>query len=272
MRRWAGQGGGCAAGRAGIGYSADRFLGLGMDWTGFAERFERDGFAAARGLFSRAEAARLKAEGQRIVREVSAEAEARGEDVSRLFPAGVCVGLAQRSGVLYEAVADGRLLDGLSALLGPDIRFLSDKVCFKDERKVFDSPWHQDWSYWGNDHKVSVWVALDDARRENGALKLIPGSHRGHVTHDGDASDGHGFGHRLDPSNVDESLAVTPELEAGGALFFHDLTLHASHPNAARADRWVWIPTYHNANGDEPLRRWGAARVVRGAVQGDSGS
>ena len=55
-------------------------------------------------------------------------------------------------------------------------------------------------------------------------------SHKSAIVHDGDASDGHGFGNRLRPGAVDEDLAVTAEIEAGGAVFFHDLTLHSSHP------------------------------------------
>lgn len=235
-----------------------------MNPSAFADNFQRDGFAVIPRLFNRDDTDRLKTECKRIVQQVAAEAEAQGREPKTLFPAGVCVGLAQRSKLFHQAVADPRLLDALEALLGADIRFLSDKVCFKNEDTTFDSPWHQDWSYWGNDHKISIWIALDDATIENGCLKLLPGSHKLHLTHDGDASDGHGFGHRLDPKSVDETEAVTAEIEAGGAVFFHDLTLHASHPNAAKQDRWVWIPTYHNANGDEPLQRWGAARVVRG--------
>ena len=77
-------------------------------------------------------------------------------------------------------------------------------------------------------------MALDDATVENGCLKLFPGSHKSAIVHDGDASDGHGFGNRLRPGAVDEDLAVTAEIEAGGAVFFHDLTLHASHPNQLR--------------------------------------
>jgi ectoine hydroxylase-related dioxygenase (phytanoyl-CoA dioxygenase family) len=96
-------------------------------------------------------------------------------------------------------------------------------------------------------------------------MKFMPGSHRSAAVHDGDASDGLGFVHRLDPKAVDESKAVTAAMEAGSAAFFHDQTLHASYPNSAGKDRWVWIPTYRSTHNDDPHYEWAvAARVVRG--------
>ena len=52
-------------------------------------------------------------------------------------------------------------------------------------------------------------------------------------------AEGDGFGHRLQPDTVDESKAITVEISAGSGVFFHDLTLHASHPNRTDADRWI---------------------------------
>ena len=93
-------------------------------------------------------------------------------------------------------------------------------------------------------------------------MKFLPGSHRSVAVHDGDASDGQGFVHRLDPNSLDESKAVTVPLAAGGAAFFHDLTLHASYPNTARKDRWVWIPTYRSTENDDPPYSWAVAATV----------
>ena len=99
--------------------------------SSFADNFQRDGFAVIPRLFNQDETAQLKAECKRIVQQVSDEALAQGRGINTLFPAGVCVGLVQRSKVYHQAVADPRLLDALETVLGPDIRFLSDKVCFK---------------------------------------------------------------------------------------------------------------------------------------------
>ena len=40
------------------------------------------------------------------------------------------------------------------------------------------------------------------------------------------------------------ALVPTEEVAAGGALFFHDLTLHASHTHRATVDVWMWLARY----------------------------
>ena len=77
---------------------------------------------------------------------------------------------------------------------------------------------------------------------------------------------------RLRPDTIDESLAVTAEIAAGGAVFFHDLTLHSSHPNQSGEERWVWIPTYRDANAEDNDYPWAvAAKVLRGKKLSESG-
>lgn len=231
---------------------------MNRDLTTVRDDFNQTGFAIVHNLFNRDEVQRLKSECIDIMDTVRKETgTAPGH--------GVHVGLAARSTVFQEAVADERLLDILSIIMAPDIEFLSDKFVFKSDSISFASPWHQDWSYWYGAHKYSIWVALDDATIQNGCLKLLPGSHKSSVVHDGDASDGHGFGNRLKPDAIDESQAITAEVEAGGAVFFHDLTLHSSHPNLSGAERWVWIPTYRDAKAEDNDYPWAvAAKVVRG--------
>lgn len=227
--------------------------------------FDKNGFIVIPNLYSQTEAAALKQEMQQFIEAVKQEGVAAGKNPEDVVRNGVCLGVAAHSNLYHQTVADDRLLDILELLIGPNIEFLSDKAVFKNAKASFSSPWHQDWPYWRGSHKISVWVALDDVSPENGCLKLLPGSHRMHAAHDGDASDGIGFDNRLKPGAVDEGQAVTAEMAAGGAAFFHDLTLHASHPNTAGKDRWIWIPTYRDTINDDPEYSWSiAARVVRG--------
>lgn len=231
---------------------------MNLSLSTLSDDFNQTGFAIVPNLFQRDEVQSLKLECIHILETVKKE-------TGSVAAHGVQVGLAARSSVFQEAVGDDRILDILSRILAPNIEFLSDKVVYKSDNMTFASPWHQDWSYWYGAHKYSIWVALDDATVDNGCLKLFPGSHKSSVVHDGEVNDGDGFGHRLRPDAVDESLAITAELEAGGAVFFHDLTLHASHPNRSGAERWVWIPTYRDAKAEDNDYPWAvAAKVVRG--------
>jgi len=230
-----------------------------------AEAFARDGFYIAPSLFSATETRVLKAEIARILEEVRRESEARGEGDRLLASGGVYVGLSARSEKMRQLHRDPRLLDILEAVYAPNIEFLSDKVVYKSEGMDYASPWHQDWPYWHGAHKISVWLALDDATVANGCMKLLPGSHHAPIVHDGAQEGEHVFGQRLRQGAVDESKAVTAELAAGGAVFFLDLTLHASHPNTAKQDRWAWIGTYRDAQAEDLNYAWAVARaVVRG--------
>ncbi len=229
------------------------------------QSYEQDGFVIVPGLFRAGEMRVLKQEMQRVLDAVRRAEREAGRDGDAIAASGVFVGLAANSPVFQEAAADPRILDVLEAVLAPDLSFLSDKAVFKSDATDFGTPWHQDWAYWRGSHKASVWIPADDATPENGCLKVLPGSHQAFATHDGDTSDGRGFGNRIRRESIDESRAVVAAIEAGGAVFFHDLLLHASYPNTSGTDRWVWIPTYRDARAEEPHYPWAvAAQVVRG--------
>jgi ectoine hydroxylase-related dioxygenase (phytanoyl-CoA dioxygenase family) len=215
--------------------------------------FDETGYTVVRGMLTPEECALLKEEAMRVL---------NGGDGGGH---GVFVGMAANSDLFREFAAHPRILEALEPILGEHIEFLSDKIVFKSATMDFASPWHQDWTYWKGIHKVSVWIALDAADESNGCLKLLPGSHKSLVVHDGDASDGKGFGNRLNPDTVDESLAISAPCAIGDAVIFHDLTLHASHPNLSGKDRWTLISTYRSAAETDLDYSWAVvARVVRG--------
>ena len=237
-----------------------------QDRTAVAEQFTQDGFLVVPELFSRAEAQAWKAECQRILDQLTGEAENRGEPRPRFWQTDVYVGLSIQSPVFRALGRDARLLDVLEPIIGPNIMFWSDKVVFKSAETDFGTPWHQDWAYWRGIHKVTVWVALDDADEANGCLKLVRGSHRAEVSHDAEVPSGEGFGHRVDAGHVPSAAVVTAPVRAGGAVIFHDLLLHASCPNTSGRDRWAWLPTYKDAQAqDLEYPAMTAAAVVRGA-------
>jgi hypothetical protein len=230
------------------------------------EQYHRDGFIVERRLFSEAELAPLRDAVDEVLGEVRQEAIAAGRDPEGLFSSGVYVGLSLRRELFRKTARHPRLLDNIEALIGKDIGFLSDKVAFKGKGVTFNSPWHQDWSYWGGSHKISVWIALDAATPENGCLQLLPGSHLKPIDHD-HVNVPQGFGNRLDLANrgFDPSKVVTTPAEPGDAVYFHDLTLHASLPNKTGEDRRALIITYRDlSQPDREYPSLAAAARVRG--------
>jgi phytanoyl-CoA hydroxylase len=106
--------------------------------------------------------------------------------------------------------------------------------------------WHRDFRYWSfeRDDLVSAWLALGEEEAANGALWLVPGSHR--QTLDADRFDDDKF-FRLDRSDNERFIrsAESPRLSAGDVLFFHCNILHSAGQNFSNAVKLSLVYTYH---------------------------
>ncbi|RED64411.1 phytanoyl-CoA dioxygenase family protein [Cohnella phaseoli] len=213
----------------------------------FKEEFENQGYVILKGLYTTEEAHRLKEEAAAIL--------ARHD----VHQSGVFLGLTAESPLFKEAARTPRLAQALKEIVGDSVVFLSDKLVFKNASTDFGSPWHQDYSYWRGSHKLSVWIALDDANPANGCLRIVPGSHLSTASHDGQVTDDLGFVHRLDEKDIDPSQIVDLPASKGDAIVFHDLLLHASYPNTSGADRWALISTYKDGTQPDPDYSWAKA-------------
>ena len=112
---------------------------------------------------------------------------------------------------------------------------------------------HQDIRYWSFDapELVSVWLALGPEREENGALRVIPGSHRLHL--DRGRLDRHLFLRpELDENRKLIGTAALVGLEAGDALFFHCRLFHAAGKNRTGDVKLSAVFTYH-AGDNRPI-------------------
>ena len=72
------------------------------------------------------------------------------------------------------------VLDMVEQVLGPDFALWNASFFAKPAVHGFALPWHQDGEYWPIRPLATctVWIAVDDATRENGCLQFIRGSHR----------------------------------------------------------------------------------------------
>ena len=135
------------------------------------------------------------------------------------------------------------ILTMVSQLIGYGLRCNGDKLNLK--LPEFGSPveWHQDWAFYPhtNDDLLAVGICIDEMTVENGALLVVPGSHRGPVyDHHIDS----GFcGAITDPTFSGES-AVPVELAAGGISIHHVRTVHGSTPNRSERPRRLLLFQY----------------------------
>jgi phytanoyl-CoA hydroxylase len=153
------------------------------------------------------------------------------------------------------ALTTGPLAKAIKEVVGP-AELLSCKPVIKTGVIKHPSPWHQDHVYWGGSHKVSAWIALDDAAVPNGCLKIVPNTHREAKEHETfDAPDG--FDWRInEATGIDSSKVVDVPLQAGSVLLFHDWLFHASHPNSSGADRYCLIPTFRCTTEPDSATVW----------------
>lgn len=78
---------------------------------------------------------------------------------------------------------------------------------------------------------IAAWIAVDAADAENGALKVIPGTHRGEVQCHIEADPTVSFSNQTVP--LPDLPEVQTTLAAGDVLFFHGSLVHGSLPNAS---------------------------------------
>ncbi|QHW32073.1 phytanoyl-CoA dioxygenase family protein [Paenibacillus rhizovicinus] len=211
------------------------------------ETFEQQGYVILKQLYTPEEADALKAEAAAIMARHAVD------------KSGVFLGLTAESPLFKEAARAPELARVLKAIIGSSVMFMNDKLVFKNASTDFGSPWHQDYSYWHGSHKLSVWIALDDADAANGCLRVLPGSHVSAASHDGEVADDNGFIYRLDETDIDASRIVDFPAAKGDAIVFHDLLLHASYPNRSGTDRWALISTYKDGTQPDPEYGWAEA-------------
>ena len=173
--------------------------------------------------------------------------------------------------LLTRHVCNRKIVDRLTSILGPDI------LCWRTEffpKYPGDegTDWHQADTFANASGKpqilwpgetddafgkgtITVWTAFTEAKKENGCLQVIPGSHNTmnydetkQMAYDGGMINAvekggrkrgfFGYDYRdlqIDPDwTPDEENAVALEMEPGQCAIFWSTLMHASYPNASR--------------------------------------
>lgn len=142
--------------------------------------------------------------------------------------------------VIDELVHLPRVLDFVTAILGPDLMVSNTNLFLKEADSLGHISWHQDLYYVGldGDDFVTVWLALTPATMENGCMQFLRGSHRGSLPHS-DTFDEHNMltrGQAIDAA-IDASKVAHVLLEPGQASLHHGWMAHSSEPNRSKHRR-----------------------------------
>ena len=140
----------------------------------------------------------------------------------------------------WDLLNDPRLVTIVTDLLGPNVIGWGSHFFCKlpgDGKRV---SWHQDASYWPltPSKAVTIWLAIDDADRENACMRYIPGSHHhGHLTYSLSENDETTVLNQEVLAAGGMGSALDVELKAGEISLHSDLLLHGSEVNHSQRRR-----------------------------------
>jgi ectoine hydroxylase len=260
-------------------------------------RYRDEGFFVRESVFGAPDLVRFRAAAERVVVEAAKASEFKAEQVTRsLAPqsddyridgnryveaAEATVQFEHTEGsqtirviepfhhldpVFDGLIEDPRLVVPLCGVLEADrIALWTDKINLKRPHEGSGFRWHQDSPYWSHacshcDQLPNVMITLDDADRDNGCFRLVPGSHKkGFLPglDDGTAL-GPLFTH---PNQFDETTQWFAVLPAGSLVVFDAHTVHGSQPNDSDRSRRAIVLTYQPA--DNPMFKMDETRNLQ---------
>lgn len=152
---------------------------------------------------------------------------------------------------LFEFLMSDEVLDLVEPLIGPNIGLWSSHFIAKEPNVGRATPWHEDSAYWKGrldrmDQIVTVWLALDRSDRENGCLRVIPGSHLNGGFSEYTAVDKsmNTFSTEIRPDMIDESQAVYFELNPNECSLHDGRIVHGAEANTSTRRRAGYTMRY----------------------------
>jgi non-heme Fe2+,alpha-ketoglutarate-dependent halogenase len=168
---------------------------------------------------------------------------------------------------LDEIVRLPAVLDAVGDILGPDILVYSSSFFIKEAHDPAYVSWHQDAHYWGLDSGdvVTAWIALTASNTENGAMRVVPGTHLVDMPHvDTFAANNmlsRGQEVAVDLAGRDwVELALRP----GEMSLHHVGIVHGSEPNGSDGRRVGFAIRYMAPHVRQTLSAADGATLVRG--------
>jgi len=139
---------------------------------------------------------------------------------------------------LLTSLLSDEVLDLVEPIVGPDIALWSSHFICKDPYTGRATPWHEDSAFWEgllSDYSgiVTVWLALDRSSKENGCMRVIPGTHHNGFSEYTTADTAQNLFPAQMAGEVDESRAVYFELEPGECSLHDGRIVHGARPNTS---------------------------------------
>jgi len=174
--------------------------------------------------------------------------------------------LAYQRDQAFKNIAErSEITEGIQQILSAEKLYLNpchhNCVMTKQPQYSSETLWHRDTRYWNfnNKYLINAWLALGNEQKENGAMKLLPGSHRWEVQDN--ALDEAQFLITDHPNNRDRlATQRLVELNAGDVLLFSAHCFHAAGKNTTQQNKYSAVFTYHSEQ-TEPIAGTHSASV-----------
>ena len=213
------------------------------------EHFKREGYVIVPDFFAvdelaalRIEINRMHSEGQMRNVATAGDGTTRNSDAQNLQ----LIPLDMRSDLFRALPFDPKVIESVGQLLGAPVLKILDQLFMKPGNVGLPTNWHTDNAYFKIRDPLAgaaMWIAIDNANRQNGTLKVIPRAFGTQYEHFRDPDSDHHI--RME---ADEADAVHCELNSGGVVFFCYGTPHATGPNLTDVTRTGVGLHFLNAN------------------------
>ena len=202
------------------------------------EHFRQEGYVVVPKFFPEDEVAALRSEVNRMYAEGLMEnvstlddnkTENQQEQNLQLIPLDI------HSGLFRALPFEPKVMQSVGQLLGDEVVKILDQLFMKPAKTGLGTNWHTDNAYFRIRDALAgtaMWIAIDDANRENGTLKVVPRAFGTQHKHFRDPQSSH----HIRMQALDDE-AVHCELKAGGVVFFCYGTPHATGPNLTNSTR-----------------------------------
>ncbi len=139
---------------------------------------------------------------------------------------------------LYDVCTHPRILDYVEGILGPNFFLWGSQFFTKAPHTQDTVAWHQDSYYWPLDphNSVTVWLAFSDVDEENGAMQVIPKSHKAGLIKHNSVSGDSVLTLELEQGSFDELSKRSLVIKSGHMSMHDDAIVHGSPAN--NSDRW----------------------------------
>ncbi len=224
---------------------------------GQIDTYRADGYLKLPAVFTPGEMEILRADCYAVLSPDRGRADG---NVSELNSAStrVSFGVDLDSGAVAAATRLPRILGPVRQLLGDRVYLFQTRVNAKMGRVGEGYPWHTDFANWINDgvrrgsvdDMITVCVLLTESTPENGAMRVLPGSHRHGVGELFFDTESVGYrSYNAPEAYVKKILAETPpvfvEGTPGDAVLFAPEIMHGSEENRSDRDRLYLMFIYN---------------------------